>query len=1093
MATLTGKRVKDTYKDLLQVSNSNSGVDGTLRTVSDGEGTGSVLAISSAAVSINSITYPTSDGTNGQVIVTDGSGNLSFDDMSGGASALDDLTDVTITSGAAGEVLIYNATSSQWVDASITAGEAIDVTNGDGSITISCEDATSSNKGVATFDATDFTVSTGDVTINAERIQDLVGAMVTGNTETNITVTYQDADGTIDFEVPAADLTTSGVVELATVAETNTGTDATRAVTPDGLDGWTGSAQITTLGTIATGTWEGTTVAVDQGGTGQTSYTNGQLLIGNTTGNTLTKATLSEGEGIDITNGTGTITIAGEDATSANKGIASFDATDFTVSSGNVTINAERIQDIAGAMWTGNTETGCTVTYQDGDGTIDIVISDTTVAGDTGSTGITPGDTLTVAGGTNCTTAMSGDTLTVNVDDAFLANDGDVGTGVYDFGGATSFEIPNGTGPTTNAAGEIAMDTNGDGSTVTTGVLQGYDGTQNLYFFGATNYPSSDNDVMVYDSATNAVKWESQSGAGGGISNVVEDTTPQLGGMLDVNGEAIGDGTRELLTFTEDASAVNHINIENQATGSGPIISAAGDDTNIDLVIDGKGSGDVVFSSSNIDVTGNIVVSGTVDGRDVATDGTKLDGIEANATADQTQEEIEDIAGPLVATGGTKTGITVTYQDTTGDMDFVVSDTTVAGDSGSTGITPGDTLTIAGGTEITTAMSGDTLTINSDFTPSSTDTLTNKTFDANGTGNSLSNVDVADLANGTDGELITWDAAGAPATVAVGTSGHVLTSNGAGAAPTFQAAAGGGGGEETSHSVNQTTHGFSVGDVVRCTGANTYTESQADSASNAEVAGVVSAVADTDNFTLSHAGRVTGLSSLTAGTIYYLSESAAGAITATEPSGDGEISKPVLVADTTTSGILLTFRGTAVGTSTGDWELISSATASGSATISFTDLSSTYASYCIVITDLEPATDDVALILRTSTNNGASYDNGASDYAWVGLDCITSANTSFGDTADSEIEFMRDNGGSNALGNATNEGTSGRIFIHDPSAAKYTRIEGSFEFTNAVGAPGWCRVSGHRISTTAVDAVQLLMNSGNMDVGEFRLYGLKDA
>lgn len=69
----------------------------------------------------------------------------------------------------------------------------------------------------------------------------------------------------------------------------------------------------------------------------------------------------------------------------------------------------------------------------------------------------------------------------------------------------------------------------------------------------------------------------------------------------------------------------------------------------------------------------------------------------------------------------------------------------------------------------------------------STDTLTNKTFDANATGNSLSNVDVADLANGTDGELITWDAAGAPDTVAVGTSGHVLTSNGIGTAPTFQA------------------------------------------------------------------------------------------------------------------------------------------------------------------------------------------------------------------------------------------------------------------------------------------------------------------
>lgn len=73
-----------------------------------------------------------------------------------------------------------------------------------------------------------------------------------------------------------------------------------------------------------------------------------------------------------------------------------------------------------------------------------------------------------------------------------------------------------------------------------------------------------------------------------------------------------------------------------------------------------------------------------------------------------------------------------------------------------------------------------------------TDTLTNKTFDANGTGNSLSNVDVADLSNGTDGELITWGADAAPTTVAAGTSGQVLTSNGAGAAPTFQAAGGGG-------------------------------------------------------------------------------------------------------------------------------------------------------------------------------------------------------------------------------------------------------------------------------------------------------------
>ena len=52
------------------------------------------------------------------------------------------------------------------------------------------------------------------------------------------------------------------------------------------------------------------TVAVANGGTGQTSYTDGQLLIGNTTGNTLAKSTLTAGTGITITNGAGSISIA---------------------------------------------------------------------------------------------------------------------------------------------------------------------------------------------------------------------------------------------------------------------------------------------------------------------------------------------------------------------------------------------------------------------------------------------------------------------------------------------------------------------------------------------------------------------------------------------------------------------------------------------------------------------------------------------------------------------------------------------------------------------------------------------------------------
>ena len=91
-----------------------------------------------------------------------------------------------------------------------------------------------------------------------------------------------------------------------------------------------------------------------------------------TTGNTLT---FTGGEGIDTTVSDDTITIAAEDATETNKGVATFDGTDFTVTSGDVTLKAERIQDIAGAMFSSNTETGITATYQDGDGTIDLAVS----------------------------------------------------------------------------------------------------------------------------------------------------------------------------------------------------------------------------------------------------------------------------------------------------------------------------------------------------------------------------------------------------------------------------------------------------------------------------------------------------------------------------------------------------------------------------------------------------------------------------------------------------------------------------------------------------------------------------------------------
>ena len=88
-------------------------------------------------------------------------------------------------------------------------------------------------------------------------------------------------------------------------------------------------------------------------------------------------------------------------------------------------------------------------------------------------------------------------------------------------------------------------------------------------------------------------------------------------------------------------------------------------------------------------------------------------------------------------------------------------------------------------TELTSVAGGDLVAIVDD--PSGTPTSKKITK-----ANLVKNIAVSDLANGTDGELITWNSSGVASAVPVGTATNVLTSNGAGQAPTFQAAGGGG-------------------------------------------------------------------------------------------------------------------------------------------------------------------------------------------------------------------------------------------------------------------------------------------------------------
>jgi hypothetical protein len=141
--------------------------------------------------------------------------------------------------------------------------------------------------------------------------------VVIGNTNTTY---YSATDSSGNWEVGEGTYSTTGptLTRTTVYASSNSGSAVTFpgsvnvfVTYPSGksvnLDG---SGNVSALGTVTSGTWQGSTVGVAYGGTGQTTYTNGQLLIGNTTGNTLAKATLTAGTGISITNGAGSITIA---------------------------------------------------------------------------------------------------------------------------------------------------------------------------------------------------------------------------------------------------------------------------------------------------------------------------------------------------------------------------------------------------------------------------------------------------------------------------------------------------------------------------------------------------------------------------------------------------------------------------------------------------------------------------------------------------------------------------------------------------------------------------------------------------------------
>jgi len=158
----------------------------------------------------------------------------------------------------------------------------------------------------------------GELLIGNTTGNTLVKATLTAGTGISVT------NGAGSISIAA---TNNGTVTSVGGTGTVNGITLTGTVTSSGNLTLGGTLSGVSLSTQVTGT-----LPVGNGGTGQTSYTNGQLLIGNTTGNTLAKATLTAGTGISVTNGAGSISIA-----ATNNGTVTSVATGTGLTGGPIT------------------------------------------------------------------------------------------------------------------------------------------------------------------------------------------------------------------------------------------------------------------------------------------------------------------------------------------------------------------------------------------------------------------------------------------------------------------------------------------------------------------------------------------------------------------------------------------------------------------------------------------------------------------------------------------------------------------------------------------------------------------------------------
>ena len=172
--------------------------------------------------------------------------------------------------------------------------------------------------------------------------------------------------------------------------------------------------------------------------------------------------------------------------------------------------------------------------------------------------------------------------------------------------------------------------------------------------------------------------------------------------------------------------------------------------------------------------------------------------------------------------------------------------------------------------------------------------------------------------------------------------------------------------------------------------------------------------------------------------------------------------------------------------------LISTSTASSSSSVVITSgIDGTYDEYMFVCTDIHPATDAEIFGLNLSIDGGSNYNVNKTSTAFQ-------ANHTEADGTEFQYEANRDlaeGSGQQCLasgvGNGNDESTSGILHLYSPSNTTYVKhYIATFQTYHGSDLSQIYYIAGYANTTSAVNAIQFTMSSGNIDAGTIQMYGI---